>query len=89
MKRRTPWTMNLWGILMRGKDGRETIIGRLWHGSTPVPYDGEPRRALLFCTREAARDWCRDKHAEYAPRGDCCSEWRFRPVPVVETVRMK
>lgn len=82
----TPWTLELWGIMFRGKDGRETLIGRMWHDLTPVPYDGEPMRALLFTTRKAARDWCRDKHTELTGRTDCCSEWRFRPERVLETV---
>ena len=62
------------------------LIGSLWLSPTSS-YAGEPTRALLFCTRKAARAYCRMEHAKYAGRTDICTAWRFRPVRVRETVR--
>jgi hypothetical protein len=81
------WDNKRWAVEFTGADGTKMIIGRAWASFRHDPYEGEPRRALLFCTRDQAREWCRGKLAEYAGREDYCSEWRFRPVMVRETVK--
>jgi len=82
------WDHLRWGIEFRSLDGKPELIGSLWLNHTPRPYDGEPRRALLFTTRAKARAYCAENHARYAGRPDCCGQWRFRPVRVRETVRV-
>lgn len=70
------------------EDDKPMLLGSTWHElGRVVKYMGEPTRALLFQTREDARAWCRDKMRRYAGRSDCCGQWRFRPVRVIETVR--
>lgn len=64
------------------------LLGAGWHElGKLVKYMGEPTRALLFCTRDDARAWCRDQRRKYQGRMDCCGQWSFRPVRVVETVK--
>lgn len=87
MTDRTTWDRQLWGVIFRGVDRSDMLIGRLWHEQMPTPYDGEPTRPLLFATRQAARDWCTREMEKYKGRSDCCADWRFRPVRVRETVR--
>ena len=81
------WNRRLWGIELttaRTND-KPTLLGCGWsEGAHATPYFGEPSRALLFTTRAAAREWCRSKMISYADRADCCADWRFRPVRVVE-----
>ena len=49
----------------------------------------EPTRALLFPTWARALEWCRAKRAIYRGRTDVCAKWRWRPVRVVESVKVK
>ena len=78
----------MWGVEMTGgRMEKPILLGLAWHDHTIQPrYAGEPVRALLFCTREQARAWCRAKMQQYAGRGDVCEGWKFRPVRVTETV---
>jgi hypothetical protein len=80
------WNRKLWGVQMIGADGARMLIGFSWHAHKRDFYHGEPTRALLFCTRDAARAWCRDKMREYAGHSHC-KRWRFRPVRVREIVK--
>ena len=85
-----PWRRLLWGILFRGSmpTERPMLLGDAWCKPVPQPgYPGEPTRALLFRFRREAREWCRDAHARYSDRYDCCAKWRFSPVRVEEIVR--
>lgn len=82
------WNRLLWGVELSSPLSKPKLIGSLWHGQTPYPYPDEPTRALLFCTRKAAREWCRAEMAKCAWRCDYCSDWRFRPVRVRETVKV-
>jgi hypothetical protein len=86
------WRRRLWGVAFTGaiKPAAPSLIGGGWHPDLQFPrYHGEPSRALLFRTRAQARDWCREQRAWCAKRGDTCRLWRFRPVPVVETVEAR
>lgn len=76
----------LWGVEFTNSNDK-MLIGRAWHRHFGGTYQGEPARALLFTTRKAAREWCKEKRAQYAERDDLCAKWRFRPVRVRETVR--
>ncbi len=77
------WDRRLWGVHYIGMDGHRILIGSLWHSRPATKaYEGEPTRALLFQTRQDARDWCRNK-ARTATGLTC----RFVPVSVRETVR--
>lgn len=63
------------------------LIGTAW--MTPRPqsqYSGEPTRAILFMTREQAREWCKKTELGHKQSGTCCEKWKFRPVRVNETV---
>jgi len=85
------WNRKLWGVEFTSNNGRKLLLGSLWyHEFTHLRkyYDQEPTRALLFCTRKAAREWCKKEQAKYAHRTDCCADWRFRPVRVRETVKV-
>lgn len=75
----TSWIRRLWGVEFSGKLTRPHLIGSLWAARAST-YHEEPTRALLFCTRKQAREWCKSKN-------QCCADWRFRPVRVVETVK--
>ena len=82
------WTRKLWGVHFIGADGEPILIGATWHDHVlreAKPYPGEPTRALLFCTRRDAWDWCVGKNADYRRDG---WKWRVRPVRVVESVRV-
>jgi hypothetical protein len=84
------WSRDLWGIEFTSRSGTPTLISTLWHHDSTAPrnyYDGEPTRALLFTTREKAREWCRLEHDKFTSRTDCCATWQFRPVRVRETVK--
>lgn len=72
----------LWGVMVSGAAVRqEHLISTLWNGHHYNPYPDEPPRALLFTTRKAAREWCRAKQG-------ISNVWRYRPVRVVESVRV-
>lgn len=86
-----PWNRLLWGIQLTGPSRTDPpiLIGTIWlKPGLPSRYPEEPTRALLYCTREAARDFCRQKHAQYADH-EVCSKWRFRPVRVRESVEVE
>lgn len=86
------WDRLLWGVQFTGsaRDDAPMLIGGLW--ATDLggqPYHGEPTRALLFCTRAQARDWCSEtmrKWRDGRQRDDCVTQWVVRPVRVRETV---
>lgn len=79
------WSRPLWGICFTDKDGRQSLIGEGWAAHRLVGAPDAPLRALLFCNRSAARDWCRDKMQKWT--GDeVTANWRVRPVRVVESV---
>jgi len=81
------WHEKLWGIEFRSSpDGEKMLLGRIWHSTKIISYDGEPTRALVFCTRKAARAWCRNKMNAYKGQEGVCRKWRFRPIRVIETV---
>jgi len=85
------WDRLLWGVTFTGGmvGDKPSLIGTHWMRPTPeARYDDEPTRPLLFCTRAAAREWCRVRVAEYAGRTDSCGKWKFRPVRVRELVTM-
>jgi hypothetical protein len=83
------WKKQLWGVEFKGSinDDDPMLLGRLWHEYASPGFRDEPTRALLFKTREAAREWCRRQLDKNKDRTDCCALWRFRPVRVIETVR--
>jgi len=87
------WDRPLWGILFTGslRDDDPMLIGCLWDSEFRTgnkPYDGEPTRAMLFCTRKTAAAWCKKTNAEWRkrPKGDFVRAWRVKPVRVRETV---
>jgi hypothetical protein len=78
------WDRKFWGVEFKGgmKEDPPMILGAAWlHGKSPRRYDGEPTRALLFCTREQAREWCRNRRERSKDLG-----WKFTPVKVRELV---
>jgi hypothetical protein len=87
------WHRLLWGVEFTGSrtDDDPVLIGRLWADEWAIstPYPGEPTRALLFTTRELARQWCAETMAKWRDRrhDDCVSRWRVRAVRVRETVQ--
>lgn len=83
------WNRKLWGVELITPNNTTTLIGSGWIHNNVSHYTGEPTRALLFCTRRQAREWCHGKMQEYAGRKDCCADWRYRAVRVVESVRKK
>lgn len=89
---RAPWDRLLWGVHFSSPFGDKEgmLISASWDSSVRHSrlYPGEPSRALLFCTREQARTWCKAQMAKYRGRTDCCKDWRFRPVRVRERVTL-
>lgn len=82
------WNRKLWGVEFSSPGEKPTIIGSLWHREKrEAVYPGEPTSALVFCTRRAAREFCKSRMAEYKGRSDFVALWRFRAVRVVEIVR--
>lgn len=82
------WEQKLWAIKFTGAmDDPPMLIGEGWHHNRDSSYYGEPLRPLLFTTRKAARTWCKNQHAKYAGRTDCCAEWSFVPVRVSLVVK--
>jgi len=88
------WDRRLWGVEFSGlRSEPPMLIGRLWGADLGgEPYPGEPTRALLFTTRELARQWCAATMAKWRDgrqRDDCVSRWRVRAVRVRETVHVE
>jgi hypothetical protein len=82
-----PWHRKLWGVeFSSGSDDRR-LIGSAWARFSGFPghHPGDPTRALLFTTRNAARAWCKAETDHYRHRPDSLN-WRFRPVRVIERV---
>ena len=80
----------MWGVLFTGGDAKPLLLGSLWNEvcrKGPI-YDGEPTRALVFQTRESARNWCHEQMDKYKDRNDLLAQWKFRPVRVIETVEV-
>ena len=79
------WDRILWGVEFRGRDKEEPpiILGTLWHDQPHRRYfhEDEPTRALLFCTRKQARDWCRQSNER-----DGHLDWKYTPIKVRERV---
>lgn len=87
------WDRLLWGVQFTGSSTKDQmLIGGLWAADLGgAPYLGEPTRALLFCTRQQARDWCAQKMSRWRDHrqpDDIVTRWRVRPVRVRETVRI-
>lgn len=84
------WNKLLWGVEFTGRKGERMLIGECWSDtSNATRHDGEPTRALLFCTRAQAREWCADENRKWRERAQLVpivSKWRVRPVRVRETV---
>lgn len=75
----------LWGVEFKGRTAEPPIIiGAMWHSEyrSNAHYKGEPTRALLFCTREQAREWCRERKERSKDLG-----WKFTPIKVREVVQ--
>lgn len=85
-----PWDRLQWGIVLAGsrKDDPPTLVGRTWARDLGgEPHKGEPTRALLFCTRRQAREWCDTTNAGWRSKPDLIvSRWRVRPIRVRELV---
>lgn len=79
------WNRQLWGVEFRGrvKEDKPMLLGQAWHRveMAKPTYEGEPTRALLFTTREACRNWCRERQNANLDLG-----WKFIPVKVRELV---
>ncbi|MFA6204528.1 MAG: hypothetical protein WC710_15225 [Gallionella sp.] len=79
------WNRKLWGVEFRGrlKEDKPMLLGQAWHRveMAKPTYEGEPTRALLFTTREACRNWCRERQDAHSDLG-----WKFIPVKVRELV---
>ena len=77
------WNKKLWGIEYTTELGEKIIISNLWHSykTDRKYYHSEPIRAMLFCTRKAAREWIKSDFHSPAARGE------LRVVRVRETVR--
>lgn len=82
----------LWGVLFTGADPRDApmLLSEAWcPARRELPtLPGVPTRALLFCTRAQARDWCAAKQQEWHARRDFVRRWRVKPVRVRETVEV-
>lgn len=89
------WHRLLWGVAFESVAGDHDamLIGSLWADDLKsIRYEGEPTRALLFCTRAQARAWCAKKMAgwrEGRTASDPVMTWRVRPVRVRETVQVE
>lgn len=89
------WHRLLWGVqFTRSRDDdAPMLIGGLWHDEARKFngfYEGEPTRALLFCTRREARHWCTDTNRKWQATKDPIQQrWRVRPVRVRETVQIE
>ena len=82
---RQPWDRLLWGVLLHSQ-AEPLLLGAVWHEAEFGGYAGEPSRALLFCTRRQAREWCATWNAKETASGTSV-RWRVSPVRVRETVR--
>ena len=77
----------LWGVVLHSQ-AEPLLLGAVWRDQSrdDVCYEGEPSRALLFCTRKQARAWCKKWNATETASGTSV-RWRVSPVRVLETVR--
>ena len=76
------WNRLLWGVVT---DEKSYLLGSAWHQVEKAGHPGEPTRALLFVTRRAAREWCRQQ-MEKTQANPATAHWRFVPVRVRERV---
>ena len=84
----------LWGVMFTSGALRDppVLLGGLWHDEARQfhgAYEGEPSRALLFCTRREARHWCAETMRTWRygrQHDDIVARWIVRPVRVRETV---
>lgn len=88
-RRKLSWERKLWGVLFIADGKAEFLIGTAWAKERNAfqCHPLEPSRTLLFMTRRTAREWCKKGNAYYRSQDGVCGTWRFRPVPVRETVR--
>ena len=79
------WDRLLWGVVLHSQ-ADPMLLSALWHEAEFGEYEGEPSRALLFCTRAQVRAWCKKWNAKETAYGTSV-RWRVSPVRVRETVR--
>ena len=81
------WNRLQWGVEFRSGKEKPHLIGSLWAWHDAVTHPDEPTRALLFCTRRYARQWCKETNAKWQ-QNPSIAHWRVKPVRVRETVRL-
>lgn len=93
--RRRPWCHTQWGVEFTNSRAEALLLGSLWDAGEFARWQrgdmraSEPTRALLFCRRAQAREWCAAKNAEWREHSDAIVKaWRVRPVRVRETVQV-
>ena len=84
------WNRLFWGVMFTGASNESFLLGDAWCKTRPYPTTEMPSRALLFRTRQHARDWCRSNMSHWAqyPDGDPVRKWRVSPVRVRESVEV-
>src|SRR3990167_7699530 len=82
------WNRTFWGVEFTSSlaDENPLLLGSFWRKEKTIPYPDEPTRPMLFCTRAAARKWCKEQMDKNSKRTDCLADWKFRPVKVREQV---
>ena len=81
------WNRLLCGVEFADRHKGRFLLGTAWMNPPPkAQYEGEPTRPILFTSRKLAREWCKNKQAQYAGRTDFVAKWRFRPVRAREKV---
>lgn len=84
------WNRKFWGIVLHTNDRDPMLLGSLWAGGNQlVRYDDEPTRALLFCSRKKAREFCRKRNEYYKDhKSNTLNKWRVKVVRVIEKVEI-
>ena len=75
-------------LAIRQARGEGVLVSRLWDRREYSVQPTEPMRALLFMSRQQAREWCRVERARLQQSGhERLQAIRLSPVRVVEEVR--
>ena len=73
-----------WGVIFTNIIGSRLLVQDFWYLNR-VKNQHEPERILLFKTRQAARDWCKEQSSiAFA----LSQKQRYVPVRVRETVEV-
>jgi len=81
------WNRTFWGVQFTSSlDHTPILLDSIWRTEKSIPFPDEPTKPMLFCTRAAARKWCKEQMDKNSKRTDYLADWKFRPIKVREQI---